>query len=58
MTAAPKPVSNTDMGGGQDMARRSLHVGVWAPVGNVLTGPEPGRKEWQREGKQPQLVED
>lgn len=31
-------------------------MGVWAPVGNVLSGPEPGRKEWPQGGKQPQLV--
>ena len=56
VTATPHLVSSMDMGGGQDTARRSLQVGVWAPVGNVLSGPEPRRKEWQQGGKQPQLV--
>ena len=56
VTATPHLVSRMDMGGGQDTARRSLQVGVWAPVGNVLSGPEPRRKEWQQGGKQPQLV--
>lgn len=42
----------------QTPARRSLHTGVWAPVGNVLAGPEPRKKVWQKEGKQPWLAWD
>ena len=43
-------------GWGTGQGQEVIEVGVWAPVGNVLSGPEPRRKEWQQGGKQPQLV--
>lgn len=42
-SGSPKLVSSTNRAG-WGMARRSLHRGVWTPVGSAPTGPEPGRE--------------
>lgn len=56
-----KLVSSTNRAG-RGTASRSLHRGVWIPVRNVLTGPEPRKEERKaapagmglREREQPQ----